>query len=122
GARMTRASTAATSAAFKAKNWVKQNPGKAATVSFSLILGVRMGASFPGIDAVLLGSHPHWLTHSAPPAWGLKKASEKFDGYLRKQQELIAAGDLTEAQRERVTFPRKMTKYDGAHSLDAPAS
>jgi len=45
------------------------------------------GASFPGLDAVLLGSHPHWLTHSALPVWGLKKASEKFDGYLKKQEE-----------------------------------
>src|SRR2546421_330386 len=119
GARVTRASTAATSAAFKAKNWVKQNPGTAAAVSFSLILGVRMGTSFPGIDAVLLGSHPHWLTHSALPVWGLKKASEKFDGYLRKQEELIAAGELTEAERERVQFQRKMAKYVGAPLLGA---
>lgn len=119
GARMTRASSAATTAAFKAKDWVKQNPGKAAAVSFSLILGVRMGASFPGIDAVLLGSHPHWLTHSALPVWGLKKASEKFDAYLRKQEELIAAGKLTEAERERVQFQRQMAKYVGAPLLGA---
>ncbi|HEY3027873.1 MAG TPA: hypothetical protein VGJ55_17120 [Pyrinomonadaceae bacterium] len=119
GARMTRASTAATSAAFKAKDWVKENPGKAAAVSFSLILGVRLGASFPGIDAVLLGSHPHWLTHSALPVWGLKKASEKFDGYLRKQEALIAAGELSEAERERVQFQRKMAKYVGAPLLGA---
>ena len=119
GARMTRASSAATTAAFKAKDWVKQNPGKAAAVSFSLILGVRMGASFPGIDAVLVGSHPHWLTHSALPVWGLRKASEKFDAYLRKQEELITAGKLTEAERERVQFQRKMAKYVGAPLLGA---
>src|SRR5882724_4857076 len=81
GVRVTRATAAATTGLMKAKEWVKENPGKAAAVSFSLILGVRLGASFPGIDAVLLGSHPHWLTHSALPVWGLKKASEKFDEY-----------------------------------------
>jgi len=118
-ARVTRASSAATSAAFKAKDWVKQNPGKAAAVSFSLILGIRMGASFPGIDAVLLGAHPHWLTHSALPVLGLKKASEKFDAYLRKQEALVAAGKLTEAERERVEFQRKMAKYVGAPLLGA---
>src|SRR6266850_2092374 len=91
----------------------------AAVVSFSLILGVRMGASFPGLDAVLLGSHPHWLTHSALPVWGLKKASEKFDEYLRKQEELITAGKLSEAERERVQFQRKVAKYVGAPLLGA---
>ena len=119
GMRATRASAAATAGIIKAKDWVKENPGKAAAVSFSLILGVRMGASFPGLDAVLLGSHPHWLTHSALPVWGLKKASEKFDGYLRKQEKLIAAGELSEAERERVEFQRKITKYVGAPLLGA---
>src|SRR5437899_5889293 len=74
GVHATRASAAATAGIMKAKGWVKENPGKAAAVSFSLILGVRLGAAFPGLDAVLLGSHPHWLTHSALPVWGLKKA------------------------------------------------
>jgi len=118
-ARLSRASSAATTAAFKAKDWVKQNPGTAAAVSFSLILGIRLGASFPGIDAVLLGAHPHWLTHSALPVLGLKKSSEKFDQYLRKQEELVAAGKLTEAERERVEFQRKMAKYVGAPLLGA---
>jgi hypothetical protein len=118
-AKLTRASTAAAAGVLKAKDWVKQNPGKAAVVSFSLILGVRLGASFPGLDAVLLGSHPHWLTHSALPVWGLKKASDKFDGYLRKQEELIAAGQLSEAERERVEFQRKIAKYVGAPLLGA---
>ncbi|HXD33392.1 MAG TPA: hypothetical protein VN643_19880 [Pyrinomonadaceae bacterium] len=118
-ARLTRASTAATAGVLKAKDWVKANPGKAAAVTFSLVLGVRLGASFPGLDSILLGSHPHWLTHSALPVWGLKKASDKFDSYLRKQEELIAAGQLTEAERERVEFQRKITKYVGAPLLGA---
>jgi hypothetical protein len=119
GVRVTRASAAATAGVMKAKDWVKENPGKAAVVSFSLILGIRMGASFPGLDAVLLGSHPHWLTHSALPVLGLKKASEKFDEYLKKQEARIAAGELDEAERERVEFQRKMAKYVGAPLLGA---
>ena len=119
GVRATRATAAATAGLMKAKAWVKENPGKAAAVSFSLILGVRLGASFPGIDAVLLGSHPHWLTHSALPVIGLKKASEKFDEYLKKQEARIAAGELDEAARERVEFQRKMAKYVGAPLLGA---
>jgi len=119
GVRATRASAAATAGVMKAKDWVKENPGKAAVISFSLILGVRMGAAFPGLDAVLLGSHPHWLTHSALPVLGLKKASEKFDEYLKKQEARIAAGELDEAERERVEFQRKMAKYVGAPLLGA---
>src|SRR6266699_4591033 len=88
GVHATRASAAATAGIMKAKDWVKENPGKAAAVSFSLILGVRMGAAFPGLDAVLLGAHPHWLTHSALPVWGLKKASDRFNAYLSNQEEV----------------------------------
>jgi hypothetical protein len=119
GARFTRASTAATTGVLKARDWIKENPGKAAVVSVSLVLGIRAGAAFPGLDAVLLGSHPHWLTHSALPVWGLHKASEKFDNYLKKQEELIARGELDEAERERVEFQRKIAKYVGAPLLGA---
>ncbi len=119
GAKVTRASSAATAGILKARDWIKENPGKAAAVSFSLILGIRMGAGFPGIDAVLLGAHPHWLTHSALPVFGIRKLSEKFDSYLRKQEELIAAGQLDEAERKRVEFQRNMTKYVGAPLLGA---
>ncbi len=119
GAHFTRASAYATSALIKAGGWVKKNPGKAALVTFSLVTGVRLGASFPGIDAVLLGAHPHWFTHSALPVYGLRKASEKFDGYLKKQEELIAAGELAKAERARAEFERKVVKYVGAPLLGA---
>lgn len=118
-ARITRASTAATNGLLKARDWIKENPGKAALVSVSLVMGVRTGAALPGLDAVLLGSHPHWLTHSALPVYGLRKAAEKFDGYLRQQEELIAKGELTEAEQKRVEFERKITKYVGAPLLGA---
>jgi len=119
GARFTRASTAATTGLLKARDWIKENPGKAAVVSVSLVLGIRAGAAFPGLDAVLLGSHPHWLTHSALPVYGLRKASEKFDGYLKKQEELIARGELGEAEQQRAEFERKIAKYVGAPLLGA---
>jgi hypothetical protein len=49
----------------------------------------------------------------------LKKASEKFDEYLKKQEARIAAGELDEAERERVEFQKKMAKYVGAPLLGA---
>ena len=52
GAKLTRASTAATAGILKAREWIKENPGKAALVSFSLVLGVRMGAALPGLDEI----------------------------------------------------------------------
>ena len=118
-AKVTRASTAATAGILKAREWIKENPGKAALVSFSLVVGVRMGTALPGLDAVLLSAHPHWLTHSALPIFGARKLSEKFNDYLRKQEELIAAGELDEAERKRVEFARNLTKYVGAPLLGA---
>lgn len=119
GAKFTRASTAATSGLLKARDWIKENPGKAAVVSVSLVLGIRAGAAFPGLDAVLIGAHPHWLTHSALPVYGLRKASEKFDQYLKKQEELISRGELTEAEQQRAEFERKVATYVGAPLLGA---
>jgi outer membrane murein-binding lipoprotein Lpp len=118
-ARMTRASSAATTGLLKARNWIKENPGKAALVSVSLVMGVRAGAAFPGLDAVLLGAHPHWLTHSALPVYGLRKVSEKFNGYLQQQEELIGNGSLSEAEQSQIEFERKIVKYVGAPLLGA---
>ncbi|HEX8845605.1 MAG TPA: hypothetical protein VF791_13215 [Pyrinomonadaceae bacterium] len=119
GARFTRASIASTAGLVKAREWIKENPGKAAFVTFSLVAGARLGASFPSLDAVLLGSHPHWFTHSALPVYGLRKISEKYDGYLRKRETLIAGGELTEAERKRVEFERRIVKHVGAPLLGA---
>jgi hypothetical protein len=119
GAKITRASTAVTTGIVKAREWIKKNPGKAAVVSVSLVMGVRMGTAFPGLDILMLGAHPHWLTHSALPIFGVRKLSERFDDYLRKQEELIAQGQLDEADRKRVEFERNITKYVGAPLLGA---
>jgi hypothetical protein len=118
-ARVTRASTAATRGVYKAGGWLKENPGKATLVTFSLVTGVTLGRSFPGLDAVLLGSHPHWFTHSALPVYGLRKASEMFDQYLSRQEALASSGDLEEAERQRIEFERKIVKYVGAPLLGA---
>ncbi|HEX8138780.1 MAG TPA: hypothetical protein VF544_14530 [Pyrinomonadaceae bacterium] len=117
GARFTRASATATRGLYKAGNWIKHNPGKTGVILFSMSTGIHLGRVFPGLDAVLLGSHPHWLTHSALPVYGLRKASEKFDLYLRSQEQLIADGQLSEAERQRVEFERKIVRYVGAPLL-----
>src|SRR5215213_693197 len=119
GAHVTRASAAASRGVFKAGNWIKENPGKTGIILLSLSTGIHLGRVFPGLDAVLLGSHPHWFTHSALPVYGLRKASEKFEGYLKKREELMGRGELTEAEQERVEFERKMAKYVGAPLLGA---
>ena len=118
-ARFTRASVASTAGLLKARTWIKENPGKAALVTFSIVAGARIGASFPSLDAVLLGSHPHWFTHSALPVYGLRKISEKYDGYLRERERLVAEGRLTEAEERRVEFERKIAKQVGAPLLGA---
>jgi hypothetical protein len=119
GASFTRASVASTAGVLKAREWIKENPGKAALVTFSIVAGARLGASFPSLDAVLLGAHPHWFTHSALPIYGLRKIGEKFDGYLRERETLVANGELTEAERKRVEFERKIVKHVGAPLLGA---
>ena len=113
-ARLARASVATSAGVIRARSWIKENPGKAAMVTLSILAGGRLGASFPSLDAVFLGSHPHWFTHSALPVYGLRKISEKYDGYLRKRETLIADGNLTEAEARRVEFERKIIKHVGA--------
>lgn len=114
-----------TEAAFtgydKAKIWIKENPGKAAVVSLSLIAGVRAGSAMPGLGATVLGaaSAGNWFFHSALPVVGMRKLTEKYVDYLKSQEERIARGELDEAERERLEFQRNMTKYVGAPLLGA---
>ncbi|MCV4633000.1 hypothetical protein OFB83_30835, partial [Escherichia coli] len=89
-------------------------PRQAVVVWFSLTTGVRLGSAFPGLDEVLLGAHPHWLTHSALPVYALRKLGTKFDEYLRERERLIEAGELTAAERRRVEFERQMMRLVGA--------
>jgi hypothetical protein len=119
GARATRLTAASTAGLYRAYDWAKQNPKRAIVVTLSLAAGVRVGASFPGLDGVLLGAHPHWFTHSALPVWAMRRLGKKFDEYLRERERLIAEGGLDEAERKRVEFERKMVRYVGAPLLGA---
>ena len=119
GARATRLTAASSAGLFRAYDWARQNPKQAIVVTLSLAAGVRAGASFPGLDGVLLGAHPHWFTHSALPVWAVRRLGKKFDDYLRERERLMAAGELDEADRKRVEFERKMVRYVGAPLLGA---
>ncbi|HZH34859.1 MAG TPA: hypothetical protein VEX64_08465 [Pyrinomonadaceae bacterium] len=96
----------------KAAVWTTENPVKAAGAGFSVLLGFRLGSALPFLST-------HWLPSSALPVWGLKKASDQFNKYLTKQEELIQKGELTQAEAERVRFERDIVKYVGAPLLGA---
>jgi hypothetical protein len=119
GVRATRLTTASSVGLFRAYDWARQNPKQAIVITLSLAAGVRGGAAFPGLDAVLLGGHPHWLTHSALPVWAVRRLTSKFDSYVREREQLLASGDLDEAERRRVDFERRMVRYVGAPLLGA---
>ncbi|MEJ7709305.1 MAG: hypothetical protein WKF84_05465 [Pyrinomonadaceae bacterium] len=72
---------------------MREHPRRAAAVTFSVAAGIPRLFAFPGLGSFLFGSHPHWFTHSALPVYGLRKAGEKFDEYLRRREALVAAGN-----------------------------
>ena len=118
GARITEA---AISGYEKARAWIKENPGKTAAVTLSMIYGVRAGSALPGLGATILGAGAggHWFFHSALPIVGIRKLTERYNEYLKEQEARIASGELDEAERARVEFQRNMTKYVGAPLLGA---
>jgi hypothetical protein len=108
-------------AVTSARRWAKRNPGKAAVVSLAFIAGTRMGAAFSSLDVTLLGAGGagNWLFHSALVPYGLRKLAERYEKFLNKQEELIAAGKLSEAEAARLKFQRDAAKYVGAPLLGA---
>lgn len=108
-------------AVSSARKWVKENPGKAAVVSLAFVAGTRAGSAFSALDVTLLGAGGagSWLFHSAIVPYGLRKLSEKYEAYLKRQEALLAEGKLTEAEQSRVKFERDMAKYVGAPLLGA---
>lgn len=118
-ARVSRATSAATFGLINAYDWARKNPRQVALVSLSVVTGVRLGTAFPGLDTTLLGAHPHWLTHSALPVYALRVVGEKFNSYLQEREQLIAQGELSEAEQQRVEFERKIVRYVGAPLLGA---
>lgn len=105
----------------QARDWIKRNPGKAAVVSLSVVMGARAGSAFPRLDAVILGvgGQGHWFFHSALASYGLRKLSERYFAYLKRQEQLIQSGQLSEAEAARIEFQRNMTKYVGAPLIGA---
>jgi hypothetical protein len=110
---------AALSGVEKARAWIKENPGKSAVVTFSMIAGVRMGSALPSLGVTILGAGAanNWLFHSALPIVGLRKLTEKYNDYLKEQEKMLAEGKLDEAERGRIEFQRNLTKYVGAPLL-----
>ncbi|MBI4853583.1 MAG: hypothetical protein HY819_17465 [Acidobacteria bacterium] len=99
--------------------WAKENPGKAAVASFSLVLGVGLGSQFPKFNVIILGTKGHWFFRSALLAYGSRKLSEKYLEYLKEQENLVKSGHLSQAERQRVEFQRSAAKYVGAPLLGA---
>src|SRR5438105_2491577 len=104
-----------------ARKWAKANPGKAAVVSLAFIAGTRAGSAFSSLDVVVLGAGGagHWLFHSAVVPYGLRKLSQKYEAYLKRQDQLIAEGKLSKAEAAQIKFQRDAAKYVGAPLLGA---
>ncbi|HKP87275.1 MAG TPA: hypothetical protein VJZ26_14320 [Blastocatellia bacterium] len=109
------------SAVQSARAWAKRNPGKSAIVSLAFIAGARAGSAFSALDVTLLGAGGagNWMFHSALVPYGLRKLSEKYERYIKKQEELLGEGKLSEAEAARVKFERDAAKYVGAPLLGA---
>jgi hypothetical protein len=117
----TRVTEAAMDGVEKARAWIKKNPGKCAVVTFSMIAGVRAGSALPDLGVTILGAGAagNWFFHSALPIIGMRKLTERYNEYLKEQEKLLAEGQLEEAERSRIEFQRKLTKYVGAPLLGA---
>ena len=105
----------------KARTWIRDNPGKTAVVTFSLIAGIRAGSALPSLGATVVGAGlvNDLLFSSALPVIGLRKLTEKYDAYLKEQEARLAKGEIDEAERASIEFQRNMTKYVGAPLLGA---
>lgn len=112
GASWTRTFDSAYKTFQKTTDWISESPLQAAATGVSVVAGLGLGAGF-----TLLSSN--WLFNSALPMWSVKKIGEKFNDYLKEQEELVGKGDLSEAENERVKFERDIVKYVGAPLLGA---
>jgi ElaB/YqjD/DUF883 family membrane-anchored ribosome-binding protein len=112
GASWTRTIDSAIKTVQQTADWITEKPLQAATTGVSMAVGAGLGVVFTGISS-------HWLFNSALPAWSVQKASEQFQSYLKNQDELIAKGELTQAEAERIKFERDIAKRIGAPLLGA---
>jgi ElaB/YqjD/DUF883 family membrane-anchored ribosome-binding protein len=96
----------------KTAEWVAENPLQALGTGVSMAVGAGLGVGFSLVSS-------NWLFHSALPAWGVKKISDEFIGYLKAQENLIELGELSQAQVEKAKFEREIVKYVGSPLLGA---
>ncbi len=112
GASWTRTINSAIKTVQQTADWISEKPFQAATTGVSMAVGAGLGVVFTGISS-------HWLFNSALPAWSVQKASEQFQTYLKTQDELIAKGELSQAETEKIQFERDIAKRVGAPLLGA---
>jgi hypothetical protein len=98
--------------AKKAAEWAKEDPLRAATTGVSMVIGAGLGIVFTSISS-------HWLLNSAIPTWSVKKLAENFNDYLERREDMIAKGQLSEADAERIAFERDIATRIGAPLLGA---
>jgi hypothetical protein len=98
--------------AKKAADWAAEDPMRAATTGASMAVGAGLGIIFTGISS-------HWLLNSAIPTYSVKKLAESFNGYLKRREDMIAKGQLSDADAERVNFERDIATRIGAPLLGA---
>ena len=96
----------------KTADWAQEDPLRAATTGVSMAIGAGLGVVFTGISS-------HWLLNSAIPTWSVKKLAENFDGYLKRREDLIEKGQLSDADAERIKFERDIATRIGAPLLGA---
>ncbi len=96
----------------KASGWVQDDPLRAATTGVSMAIGAGLGVVFTGISS-------HWLLNSAIPTWSVKKLAQEFDGYLKRREDMIVKGQLSDADADRIAFERDIAKRIGAPLLGA---
>ncbi len=112
GSSMSTTVDSAIKSAKKASEWVQEDPLRAAATGVSMAIGAGLGIVFTGISS-------HWLLNSAIPTWSVKKLAENFDGYLKRREDLIEKGLLSEADTERIKFERDIATRIGAPLLGA---
>ena len=112
GASWTRTFDSAYKAFQKTTDWIAESPVQAATTGVSMVVGAGLGVVFTGLSS-------HWLFNSAIPTWSVQKLGEKFNEYLKTQEDLILKGDLTKAEAEKIEFERGIVKSIGAPLLGA---
>jgi ElaB/YqjD/DUF883 family membrane-anchored ribosome-binding protein len=112
GAGFTRTVDSAMTALSQASSYIADKPLQAAATGASMAVGAGLGVAFTGFSS-------HWLFNSALPAWSVKMLGEQFNEFLKRKEELIEKGRLTEAEAERIRFERDIAKRIGAPLLGA---